>query len=258
MVDEKVTLNAQGDQLSSLSGLNILTYNKNGRPPTIEEWNLLDQKFSVINSYLDNDLKTKYRIKELGTFFGTVPLMFLVFSTLSTVFLLIIINNIKETGWLRDLSLISLYILWTMSQGGLGACAFIGTRLIARTVSSEMYSSSAAGNRPLNEDSQSGVEHVDLTDKNYLKMRIVLGSLFAFLLCFPISILSIISLNQYFIYNDDELKAAVNFEAIKNDFLMITIPFIVGFSTSLVLTVLSRFISAIQAIFGAPVNDSPK
>src|SRR5262245_39684390 len=77
LFEEKVQFKA--DQLDSidLGPLNGLRFSIRGRSPSREEWRLLDQKLSSLASYLDADLRRKIRIRELGIYFGSIPLFFL-------------------------------------------------------------------------------------------------------------------------------------------------------------------------------------
>jgi hypothetical protein len=203
---------------------------------------LLDIKRSIITEKFTEDLWRRLKLKDLGVYFGVLPIIFLLVCILSTIYWLVLVNRWPNDEYqtLRVLALLFGYSVWVISQGGLGACAFIGTQLIARATA-------IGRNAPLSAERsvRPTTEAVDLTDENYLRMRIVLGSLFAFLLCFPIARLIMDKINTLFSY--EEIPPPIN----ANDLSLIIVPFIVGFSTSLVLTILNRFISAIQEFFGA-------
>jgi hypothetical protein len=238
LLDEMVELNPGGDESSNLEGLNLLSFNPTGRLPTIEEWRLLDDKYSMTISRMNIDLRMKFRIKKLGLFFGILPVVFMVTSILATIIYIMVTSYLVDDKYqvLYTAILLLCFVLWTIAQGGLGACAFVGTKLITRTVS-------ASKEVPSN-TVQSDIESADLTDRNYLKMRIVLGSLFALLLCFPISRISMEKMGNEFSSTNPTINPG--------DLIQIIVPFIVGFSTSLVLTILTKLVAAIQEFLGVP------
>ena len=243
LVSERIALKTDGDQSSSLEELNLLTYKKGSRPATVDEWRLLDHKSSVVNSQLDDRLRRKLKIKELGLFFGILPVVFLIWTILAIVGFIILNAFWQDDNSIpRSVVVLSCFVSWAISQGGLGACAFIGTRLIARTVSADKSASSQENARSDVENLD--VESADLTDRNYLRMRVILGCLFAFLLCFNTSRVVMSKIIDEF--NQDK-EPSFNV----NDLTVLMAPFIVGFSTSLVLAVMNRFVSAIQTFLGA-------
>jgi hypothetical protein len=65
-------------------------------------------------------------------------------------------------------------LVWTIAQGGLGSCAYLGTRVAIKKAQ-------GATESDLIRDS------ADITDINVLKIRIILGALFAFIIGLPVS-----------------------------------------------------------------------
>jgi hypothetical protein len=86
LFEEKV--NFKFDQLGAidLGVLNSLRHRHNGRTPTNEEWRLLDEKMSILTSYLTDDLRQKVRLRDLSVFFGYLPVIFLLAAACSTAF----------------------------------------------------------------------------------------------------------------------------------------------------------------------------
>jgi hypothetical protein len=84
-------------------------------------------------------------------------------------------------------------------------------------------------------------ENVDLTDRNFLIIRVILGTSFAVILGIPFSPagLNDLSLSYYTITLPPESHLVAGF-----------IPFLAGFSTNLVLVILGKFVVAIEAVFG--------
>ena len=241
LIEEKVCFDA--DKLSSidLSSLNKLKYHPFGRSPTKEEWNLLDTIYCSLVKYLSPDLKRKMRIQELSFYFGPLPMIFFFIALTSTGLWLeswdILANwsdapfNVVWTG---------LVLIWSVSQGGLGACAFLGTSAIIQT-----RKESKGGDPPPANDHDS--EFSDITDRNFLKIRIIMGCLFGFLLGLPFAD---VSLNT--MYN---ALSGPNNKPTAEDIAMLLVPFLVGFSTNLVLTIVNRVVSAIQTMFGVSARN---
>src|SRR5215468_10768205 len=61
---EKVRFSAEQIPTIDLGPLNNLHYHASGRPPTDEQWRLLDEKLTTLASYLDDNLRRKFRIRE--------------------------------------------------------------------------------------------------------------------------------------------------------------------------------------------------
>jgi hypothetical protein len=107
------------------------------------------------------------------------------------------------------------------------SCAFLGTSVITK---SSIISESTAR------------ENVDLTDRNFLIIRVILGTLFAVLLGLPFSPLG---LNVFIpLYWNHEIFPS------QSNLVFSLIPFLAGFSTNLVLVILGKFVVAIEAVFG--------
>jgi hypothetical protein len=230
LFEERTQFKTEELDAIDLEKLNNLSFSASGRVPSAIEWRTLDEKLSTLTGYLTDEMRHKIRIRELGFFFRTLPICFLASSVVSTI---VYIN----VPWLTDRGspwklLIWLVVImaWLISQGGLGACAFLGTSVIFKSTL-DIEPTSSSDNR----------ENIDVTDRNSLSIRIVLGTLFAVLLGLPYAVTSLNGLSAIYWKGGppDELTLSVIF-----------IPFIAGFSTNLVLAVLRRFVVAIEAFFG--------
>lgn len=231
LFEEKVQFSHEQIEAIDLGPLNNLTIASRGRQPTDDEWKLLDLKLWALSSLLSEDLRQKVRIRELGVFFGTIPIVFLAISLASLVVLFVYTLVFSDQNSVPAVItfLLSL-IAWSVSQGGLGACAFLGTRVAIKR---------AEGKDVINPSDESA----DVTNRNVLKIRIVLGCLFASLVGLPISNLAMLQLsNLIFSKSDTEWNSA--------SFSLILIPFMIGFSTNLVLGLLDRFIISVRTLFG--------
>jgi hypothetical protein len=216
--------------LGSLNNLNFRVY---GRAPTLDEWKQLDEKLLALTSLLTEDLRSRIRIRELGIFFGPIPIIFLCVA-IGAIFWFSLFSKIftDTSSVAYSVNFWASVILWSLAQGGLGACAFLGTRIAVKRAEGASIS-------------QTLEETADVTDRNVLKIRILLGCLFGFLLGLPFSAES---LNQM----GDLVKSIANFDATK--FLYVVLPFMIGFSTNLVLAILDRLVMSVRTFFGIATN----
>jgi hypothetical protein len=231
LFEEKVKF--EPSQLGSidLGSLNNLRLGLQGRRPTSEEWKLLDEKISVLSSYLNDELRQKIRIRELSIFFGTIPLAFLVASLATLLFRFSYGAFFTKGTVLFNSSYLLSIIVWTVAQGGLGACAFLGTKVATKRLEKV----------PL--DTLGDV--ADVTDKSILKIRIILGCLFGSLIGIPFATMALDKIEDIF-YPLSGVKATLS----ASDFALMILPFMVGFSTNLVLAILERCIDSIRTFFG--------
>jgi hypothetical protein len=89
LFEEKVQLSSDQIEAIDLGPLNNLIVASRGRQPTEGEWKLLDRKLWALSSILSDDLRQRIRVRELGIFFGTIPIVFLSISLASLIVLFI-------------------------------------------------------------------------------------------------------------------------------------------------------------------------
>jgi len=239
LYEEKVKFDSDKIAEVDLGVLNQLYYGGGGRLPSADEWALLDEKLCVLVSYLDDNLRRKLRIRELGLFFWSIPLAFLIFAILSTGFALCFLSLLDAHTAAYTISFVLTLFAWTISQGGLGACAFLGTSVIARSVEETRH---ARAGHP----SVIPMETSEIIDRNFLKSRILLGALFGFLIGLPFSYFGLKNISDALFLAEKPLSF--------DQLVYVLIPFMVGFSTNLVLVLLNRMFFAIQTFFGLPTR----
>jgi hypothetical protein len=237
--EEKVKFELANIDQVDLGILNNLRYGRNGRSPTAKEWRLLDEKLAILSSHLNDDLRQRIRIRELGLFFGTLPLAFLSGAIASLIFynVLPVMMPQSMASPLYYFLFLFLLLTWTLTQGGLGACAFLATRVAIRRAET--------GSLP-----EALQDAFELTDENVLKTRVLLGCLFAFLVGLPFSTLALAKLGNYLF----GAGGAPPTELKISELMFIFVPFLVGFSTNLVLAVMDRSILAVRTLFGIPAQ----
>lgn len=120
------------------------------------------------------------------------------------------------------------YLSWLVSMGCIGAVAFVGMNAIS---------------------AQDDITF-DISNMRLMILRVVLGGLFALVLTLPFG-------SQNFIEFCYVIGTGAKFDSgngeAENPFaqiLMLTMPFLLGFSTSLVILILNQLVESIQAFFG--------
>lgn len=214
--------------LADLAALGGLRYSSAGRAASEEEWQKLYALSHELSSQLPPDIVTAFSIWRLRTFFGLFPLIFLILGVVSLEATYLKGYAVEGSGWYYFIGLAAV-LSWTCALGGLGTSAFFGTSLLA-----QLASSTGSDQAKLRE----------ITDYNYLQTRLMIGILFAFVLGLPFGHLSLVSASTS-LYND----VIWNAELI-NTVMHILAPFLLGFSTALVLAILERLIEGIKTTLG--------
>lgn len=236
LFEEKVKFATEDLDCLDLVRLNNICYSSRGRVPSIAEWRTLDAKLAKLAAYLNDEMRRKIRIRELKVFFTTLPMIFLGMLVSSTI-LYVSLPWIAATGstWSLLLSLLICFT-WLISQGGLGACAFLGTSVI---VGAGQQAKGLLDGKTANESYP--LERADVTDRNFLVIRVILGTLFAVLIGIPIGIAALQSVSNVWWGGATPDEATL---------VRIFAPFVAGFSTNLVLAILGKAVAAVETFFG--------
>jgi len=230
LFEEKVKFKKNQIDSIDLGSLSNLRLGSRGRTPTPDEWKLVDKKMAVLASYLNGDLTQKIRLRELDVYFGVIPLSFLLASLILLMYRFLYGGLFVKDSLAFNISYLVSSFGWTVAQGGLGACAFLGTRAATKRVKKE----------PL----EKFADTTDISDSSILKIRIILGCLFGSLIGLPLVTLTLEKMADALYPSGD--KGTLEF----SDFALMILPFMVGFSTNLVLAILERSIDSIRTFFG--------
>ncbi len=230
LYDEEILIKGVHVETIDLGSLNNLKYAADGRLPTEDEWRALDQKLVALTPMLTPELRWKLRVRQLSFFFRTLPIISILASVVTT-YCLIVINELiaDHNSVLYVILYTGTNIVWTISQGALGACAFLSISVMAliskkRALSDGLYPA------------------VDITDKTILAARVILGALFALLLGLPVAGSALATIWLSF-------KSGARPPPI-NDYILVLAPFMFGFSTTLVLSIFDRIVKGIGVLFG--------
>jgi len=212
-----------------LAALGTLHYSPNGRAASVEEWQNLYAVSQEFVSQLPSEMVATFSIWRQRKFFGFFPVIFSLIGFLALVGTYLnkaYAEPNSELYWF--VTLISV-LSWTCALGGLGTSAFFGTSLLAQLAS-------------VSHNDQAKLK--EITDNNYLRTRLMIGILFASVLGLPFGYASL-----------NRASSSLYSDVIWDDNLLTTImhimtPFLLGFSTTLVLSILDRIIEGIRTILG--------
>jgi hypothetical protein len=165
-----------------------------------------------------------------------LPLLLLFLSFCSLIFAIITVED--------RFKIFIFYLFWLLGLGAVGAIAFVGVNAISI---------------------QSDVTF-DITNRRLLAMRIVLGALFGAMLTLPWGFDSFILFCKSIAKATDEsnnARAATTSitteesKALTFGAVMLLLPFILGFSTSLVILILNRLVEGVGIFFGERRRPEP-
>lgn len=214
------------DQVSKLAivdlgTLNSIKYGENGRQPSDSEWDELNGKLQYFYSLLNETDRRKFHFKLAVPMLKVTPAALVFFS----IFFLIWPNLVEfflagpVPGWISKAA----FLGWIVTVGALGSMAFILVNALGIQVDPT----------------------VDVTDRDSTMFRILLGALFSVILTVPFG---------YPIF-DKFLKGDLGADPKEGALLLM--PFLFGFSTSLVLTILNRLVEGVQTFFGVSTKSPP-
>ena len=121
------------------------------------------------------------------------------------------------------------YATWLMVLGAVGSTAYIGMNVLS-----------------VQEDVT-----FDLTNRRLMVMRIVLGALFALILTLPFGFAGFVDFcKEIAKIGSADTAAKPDTSVLSQQAVLLLLPFILGFSTSLVIMILNQLIEGVQAFFG--------
>jgi len=221
LLTQGVRIREEDAPLLSFGKLNHLRYDEKGRLPTLDEWEQLDKHSQRLFGYLDEGLRKRFELSQTANLIAGLPVLF-IFVALLLVALLSLTTAMFAVD--RNLLLLGCYFFWAALLGAIGAIAFLSMNALA-----------------IQKDIT-----FDLANKSLLAVRIVLGSLFGVFLSMPFGFYSFVTFWESIAHGTPAPGAAnFSFEA-----ALLLLPFVLGFSTSLVILVLNRFVESITVFFG--------
>ncbi len=203
-----------------------LLFRAHYRTPECDEWKELEHKIRTIMAKLKEPqirlLEVKYISKSvLMKCALTLLLLSILFLTLSLY---------DGGGWHRVIS----YIFWLATTGALGSAAFIFVNALNIQVD----------------------PHVDITSRTFVQLRLILGALFSATLSFPF----VYPYVWKFADTLRELEGPQHKipDTPLYDGLLLLFPFVLGFSTPLVLAILNQAVESVRTLFGVKRTAIPE
>jgi hypothetical protein len=207
-----------GESPFSLGRLNLIrrpSFPMKSRLPTLEDWLLLEEKQAGLQRFFNAELQHRFRLGAAQRTITGTPILLLFFA-FAALFGAVSPPDIffTEAAW-RFLA----YLAWTSCLGGLGAIGFLAVNSLA-----------------IQDDVT-----FDMSNQGLVVMRIVLGMLFGTIVSLPFCFPYFKEFTGW-VLNGGDLDAGHG--------VLLLAPFLLGFSTTLVMAVLSRMVAGIETLFG--------
>lgn len=214
-------------QAALLGGLNQLRFavSGKGRFATYDEWSQVEQRTQIVWAALPEPLRRKFLTTQAPTWLSWVMSFFVVISAISLV-VAFIVHTPKPNvvAWTPPGNNLIPFLVWIMSLGAIGGASSIGLNALS-----------------VQDDAS-----FDISNGRLICLRLIIGALFGTVLSLPFGFGPFYSFLDGLANTKGEIDAAI--AAKQAAFLLM--PFVLGFSTSVVILVLNRLIEAVQTFFG--------
>ncbi len=223
-----ISLSKQGTDELSFGALNLLRYGEGGRAPTLQEWSDVERHTQSLFRVLTEPLRRRFLLGQIPSWINFLP-MFLAVVALGALAGAVVVQGRPLFG-LETLGakILPFYLVWLTSLGAIGSVAFIGMN--ALSVQQDIT--------------------FDLTNRRLMVLRIVLGALFGLVLTLPFGFEKFQQFVAGIYWGSKTSEALGPTGTITAQAMSLLLPFILGFSTSLVIMVLNRLVDGVQAFFG--------
>jgi hypothetical protein len=227
--NEAVVLAMPDSDTKALGDLFTLTLSFRGRSPTGSEWAELDKFSQLFFQRLTESQRRRFLLGGIPEAFARLPFIFAGTALLSLLGSALL-PNLLPLAAPDVFSILPCYLLWLISLGAIGSIAFIGMN--ALSVQQDIT--------------------FDLLNARLINLRVALGALFALVLTLPfgydgfLKFISALSLMNRVTVTNSGNEAMLS----TKDAVTLIMPFLLGFSTSLVIMILNRMLEATQSFFG--------
>lgn len=231
LIQEAVSVAPSDSNALEFGRLNLLSKNylpeNMGRDPTEEEWNQVERHTRILFGLLTPSLRRRFVLGAIPGMLAWLPLFLAMIALVALVMAIMSYNvDLLRMGSVGA-NVLPFYLVWLMSLGAIGAIAFIGMNALS-----------------VQEDIT-----FDLTNQRLIIMRIALGALFGLVLTLPFGFQEFLAFCQTIARGSVDLPGEQS-PTVTVQAAMLVLPFILGFSTSLVILILNRFVDAVQGFFG--------
>ena len=211
-----------------LGNLNLFRFDPQGRYPNSEEWAELEHRSNELYRHLSEADRRRF-------LYGQIPRVVIRTAIFLGIFVLATLMTAALFVPSHKLLFVA-FLTWVAALGGIGSIAFIGMNALA-----------------IQDDAS-----FDITNKKLIGLRVMLGALFAVVLTLPFGP------DSFFHFIEQLEKGGVSNPNVSNptpsvamESLLLLLPFILGFSTTLVIMVLNQFVEAVQSFFGKHGSPPP-
>jgi hypothetical protein len=223
-------LDPQAEGRLKFGSLKLAIFDRRGSSPTTTQWNDLDAALGALFGLLDETLRRKFLLTQFPAWLPRIAVGCLLLVILS------LFAGVAFTVWSISIYLSFLsYVVWLLSMGTLGAISFVAMNVLS-----------------VQEDVT-----FDLTSDRFLAVRLIIGALFGLVLsipfAFPVFLEFARAMAGYYYEMMPSLPVLKDPDAWRKAWVQavfLLLPFILGFSTTLVIVVLNRLVDGAQSIFG--------
>jgi hypothetical protein len=212
-----------------LGVLNLFRFDAQGRFPNDGEWAELEHRSNELYRHLSEPDRRRF-------LYGQIPR--LVIGTAIFLGIFVLASLVSAALFVPPAQKHLLFVAsltWVAALGGIGAIAFIGMNALA-----------------IQDDAT-----FDITNRKLIGLRVMLGALFAVVLTLPFGFKSFVHFIQQLQEENGASILDSNAPSIAAESLLLLLPFVLGFSTTLVIMVLNQFVEAVQSFFGKKGSPPP-
>jgi hypothetical protein len=206
-----------------LGQLNLLHFAEDGRLPSSEEWSSLEHQTNVLYGDLAEPDRRRFLYSQFPPFVIKTAGVFSLFALISLLVAFAATLMLSHDTTFFKLAIFTSFLMWLAALGGIGSIAFIGMNALA-----------------VEQDAT-----FDITNKKLIGLRVLLGALFAVVLTLPFGYGSF---KGFVTAIQTEPPEPTTGSALKS--ILLLLPFVLGFSTTLVIMIMNRFVDAVQTFFG--------
>jgi hypothetical protein len=229
LMQEAVVIPPEESCFMSFGELNLLKIGSDGRAPTEKEWTELEDRTQMLFGKLTEPLRRRFLLGEIPSWVTMLSIYMALFALVALLGAILIFwsHNLNMDSMSARVLALPFYLLWLMALGAIGSIAFIGMN--ALSVQQDVT--------------------FDLSNHRLMILRISLGALFGLVLALPFGFNQFIQFLSGIIVSSKPLDPRDS-QTLSLQAMMLLLPFVLGFSTPLVIMILNRFVDAIQAFFG--------
>jgi hypothetical protein len=225
LLQEAITISPEDSTSLSFGRLNLLRYRFDGRAPTEEEWSEVELHTRSLFRLLTDPLRRRFILGEMPSWIWILPILLALVALAALIAAIVSQNNALLGLQTASENALPFYLVWLMSLGAIGSVAFIGMN--ALSVQQDVT--------------------FDLSNRRLMLLRITLGALFALVLTLPFGFGGFMVFISAISKDNISSGSPPSFTT---QAVLLLLPFILGFSTSLVIMILNRLVDAVQAFFG--------